>query len=54
LRDHAWFIAIAPADKPQLALAILIENGGHGGSAAAPIAGEMFKLFFGKDHLNRS
>ena len=48
-KDHAWFIAIAPAEQPQLALAILIENGGHGGSAAAPIAGEMFKLFFGKD-----
>jgi len=53
-RDHAWFIAIAPADKPQLALAILIENGGHGGSAAAPIAGEMFKFFFGKDYHNQS
>jgi penicillin-binding protein 2 len=53
-RDHAWFIAIAPADKPQLALAILIENGGHGGSAAAPIAGELFKFYFGKDYPNRS
>lgn len=54
LRDHAWFIAIAPANNPQLALAILVENGGHGGSAAAPIAGEMFKLFFGKNYHNRS
>lgn len=47
-KDHAWFIAIAPADKPRLVLAIVIENGGHGGSSAAPIAGEMFKLFFGE------
>ena len=38
-RDHAWFLAIAPVDRPSLALAILIEHGGHGGRAAAPIAG---------------
>ncbi len=37
-RDHALFIAFAPADKPRIALAILVENGGHGGSIAAPIA----------------
>ncbi len=37
-RDHAWFIAFAPADKPKIALAVLVENGGHGGSTAAPIA----------------
>lgn len=38
LRDHAWFIAFAPVDKPQVALSVLVEHGGHGGSAAAPIA----------------
>jgi penicillin-binding protein 2 len=37
-RDHALFIAYAPAEAPTIALAILVENGGHGGSAAAPIA----------------
>jgi penicillin-binding protein 2 len=37
-RDHAWFIAFAPAEAPKIALAVLAENGGHGGSAAAPIA----------------
>jgi penicillin-binding protein 2 len=37
-RDHALFIAYAPAEKPEIALAILVENGGHGASAAAPIA----------------
>ncbi len=37
-RDHALFIAFAPADNPKIALAILVENGGHGGSIAAPIA----------------
>ncbi|HUQ27955.1 MAG TPA: penicillin-binding protein 2 [Usitatibacter sp.] len=41
-RDHALFIAFAPADDPKLALAILVENGGHGGSTAAPIAREVF------------
>ncbi len=47
-RDHAWFVAIAPAEDPSLALAILIEHGGHGGSGAAPIAKEMFKAYFKK------
>ena len=37
-RDHAWFIAYAPAENPTIALAVLVENGGHGSSAAAPIA----------------
>jgi penicillin-binding protein 2 len=37
-RDHALFIAFAPAENPKIALAILVENGGHGGSTAAPIA----------------
>lgn len=40
-RDHAWFIAFAPAEDPKIAVAILVENGGHGGSAAAPIARAM-------------
>ena len=38
LRDHAWFIAYAPADQPRIALAVLVENGGFGAQAAAPIA----------------
>ena len=37
-RDHAVFIAFAPADHPKIAIAIFIENGGHGGTTAAPIA----------------
>jgi len=36
--DNAWFIGFGPADDPQLAWAILVEHGGHGGEAAAPIA----------------
>ena len=38
LRDHALFISFAPADKPKIAVAVIVENGGHGGSAAAPVA----------------
>ncbi|OGT20561.1 MAG: penicillin-binding protein 2, partial [Gallionellales bacterium RIFOXYD12_FULL_53_10] len=37
-RDHAWFIAFAPVDKPKIAVVVLAENGGHGGGTAAPIA----------------
>ncbi|MCF6282202.1 MAG: penicillin-binding protein 2 [Candidatus Polarisedimenticolaceae bacterium] len=38
MRDHALFIAYAPVDDPQIAIAVIVENGGHGGSVAAPIA----------------
>jgi penicillin-binding protein 2 len=44
-RDHAWFIAFAPADKPKIALAVLAENGGHGGAVAAPIARKVFDYY---------
>jgi penicillin-binding protein 2 len=37
-RDHAWFVAYAPNENPGIALAVLVEHGGHGGAAAAPIA----------------
>jgi len=42
LKDHALFIAFAPAKNPQLAIAVIVENGGHGGSVAAPIARAIF------------
>jgi len=45
LRDHAWFIAFAPAEEPKIAVAVLIEHGGHGSRAAAPIAREMIKEY---------
>jgi penicillin-binding protein 2 len=38
LRDHALFVAFAPVENPRLAVAVIVENGGHGSSAAAPIA----------------
>ncbi len=37
-QDHAWFIAYAPVDDPKIAVAVLVEHGGHGGGAAAPVA----------------
>jgi penicillin-binding protein 2 len=37
-RDHALFIAFAPADNPKIVVAVMVENGGHGGSTAAPVA----------------
>ena len=40
---HAWFLAFGPVEKPELAVAVLVENGGRGGSVAAPIAGRIFK-----------
>ncbi|MFZ5511317.1 MAG: penicillin-binding protein 2 [Pseudomonadota bacterium] len=45
LRDHALFIAFAPADRPRIALAVLVENGGFGAQAAAPIARQVFDYY---------
>ncbi len=44
-RDHALFVAYAPADAPKLALGIIVENGGHGGSTAAPMARIVFDYY---------
>ncbi len=45
-RDHALFVAFAPFDKPEIAVAVVIEHGEHGGAAAAPIAGRILKAYF--------
>lgn len=45
LQDHAWFIAYAPIDDPQIAVVVLIENGGHGGATAAPPAKRVIEEF---------
>lgn len=44
--DHAWFIGFAPADNPQIAFCIFVENGGSGGKVAAPIARQIIKNYF--------
>jgi penicillin-binding protein 2 len=44
-QDHAWFVAYAPVDHPKIAVAVLVEHGGHGGSAAAPIAKKVIEEY---------
>lgn len=44
-RDHALFIAYAPAEAPKIALAVIVENGGHGGSTAGPIARQVMDYY---------
>jgi penicillin-binding protein 2 len=45
LRDHALFISFAPAEDPKIAVAVIVENGGHGGSVAAPMAAQVIKQY---------
>jgi penicillin-binding protein 2 len=52
-RDHAWFIAYAPVDDPKIAISVLVENGGFGASAAAPIARKVLDAYLlGPDAVN--
>jgi len=44
-RDHAWFVAYAPFEDPKIAIAVLVEHGGFGASAAAPIAKKVIEKF---------
>ncbi|MCU7807300.1 MAG: penicillin-binding protein 2 [Candidatus Thiodiazotropha sp. (ex Semelilucina semeliformis)] len=48
-RDHALFIAFAPVEDPQIAVAVVVENGGHGGAVAAPIAQKIMDRFLLRD-----
>jgi penicillin-binding protein 2 len=43
--DHAWFVAFAPVNKPEITVSVLVENGGHGGSAAAPVAKQVIEEY---------
>jgi penicillin-binding protein 2 len=43
--DHAWFIAYAPADDPKIAVSVIVEHGGHGGGAAAPVARKVMEEY---------
>ncbi len=45
-RDHAWFAAFAPAEDPEIAVVVLNEHGGHGGSDAAPAAASIIRKYF--------
>ena len=48
-RDHAWFVAFAPADDPRYAVSVIVEHGGFGGDAAAPKAREIMRVALLKD-----
>jgi penicillin-binding protein 2 len=49
LRDHAWFASVAPKEDPRIVVVVLVEHGGHGGSAAAPIAGRIIERYLQGD-----
>ncbi len=44
--DHAWYIGFAPFENPEIAICVLVENGGSGGGVSAPIAGKYLKRYF--------
>ncbi len=43
--DHAWFVSYAPVEKPKIAVVVLVEHGGHGGSTAAPLAKRLIEAY---------
>ena len=47
LRDHAWFLGVAPIEEPRIAVAVFVEHGQSGGRTAAPIGGQLFATYFG-------
>jgi penicillin-binding protein 2 len=53
-RDHAWFVGYAPADDPEIAFAVIIERGGHGGTSAAPVVRRVLEVFFDEQNKEGS
>lgn len=49
-RDHAWFIGFSPAEDPEIAAAVVVEHGGFGASAAAPIVGAILQRYYDIEH----
>jgi len=45
IKDHAWFVAYAPRQNPVIAVAVIVEHGEHGSTAAAPVASQMIRLY---------
>jgi len=52
-RDHAWFVAFAPVEQPKIAVAVIVEHMGHGGSAAAPLAKTLIEAFMSTQHVGQ-
>jgi len=50
-RDNAWFVAFAPYDDPRIAVVVLVEHGGHGGFASAPIAKDIINFYLHGDKM---
>ena len=53
LRDHAWFVCYAPAEHPVIAIAVIIEHGEHGSSAAAPVASALIDQYINPSQTNK-
>lgn len=53
-RDHAWFVGFAPTDKPEIATAVVVEHGGFGAAAAAPIVGALMQRYIDIQHGTKS
>jgi penicillin-binding protein 2 len=53
-KTHALFVACAPIEDPVIAIAVVVENAGHGGSVAAPIAGDVLRYFFAETEEGRA
>jgi len=51
-RDHAWFMGYAPYKNPKIAIAVLVEHGGHGGSAAGPVAAAVIRAIAAKESIS--
>jgi penicillin-binding protein 2 len=52
-KDHAWFVAYAPEEKPRVSCSVLVEHGGHGASTAAPIAHDLIALALGTHEVGK-
>ena len=52
-RDHGWFASYATAGDRQLVVVVLVEHGGHGSTAAAPLAKRLYEIYF-RDYLDNS
>jgi penicillin-binding protein 2 len=44
--DHAWFVCFAPYEDPELAICVMVENAGHGGTVGAPIARQLIEHYY--------
>ena len=53
-RDHAWFVAFAPAKDPKYAISVLVEHGGSGSSAAAPVAKKVIKKLIERHEIRNA